>query len=136
MGWPVKTHPAHSTGLESKKTSSDGENFSLDFSFYRTSLIAMLRPKPNDQPALSRDILRSPLRLPDWIGEPPCDTFGLRRSASGESPPHIGVTFFIHHTSPVCPAHKKGNLNTRHRYQRMGWCYHPVVAAANSFGNR
>jgi len=36
MGWPVKTHPAHSTGLESKKTSSDGENFSLDFSFYRT----------------------------------------------------------------------------------------------------
>jgi len=93
MGWPVKTHPAHSTGLESKKTSSDGENFSLDFSFYRTSLIAMLRAKPNDQPALSRDILRSPLRLPDWIGEPPCDTFGLRRSASGESPPHIGVTF-------------------------------------------
>jgi len=36
MVWPVKTHPAHSTGLESKKNSGDGEKFSLDFSFYRT----------------------------------------------------------------------------------------------------
>jgi hypothetical protein len=36
MVWPVKTHPARSTGLESKKNSGDGENLSLDFSFYRT----------------------------------------------------------------------------------------------------
>jgi hypothetical protein len=35
---PVKTHPAHSTGLESKKNSSDGEGFSLDRSFYRTDI--------------------------------------------------------------------------------------------------
>jgi hypothetical protein len=38
MVWPVKTHPAHSTGLESKKNSSDGEGFSLDRSFYRTDI--------------------------------------------------------------------------------------------------
>src|SRR5499427_5964729 len=38
MVWPVKTHPAQSTGLESKKNSGDGEYFSLDFSFYRTGL--------------------------------------------------------------------------------------------------
>jgi hypothetical protein len=31
--WPIKTHPAHSTGLESKNSSGDGENFALDFSF-------------------------------------------------------------------------------------------------------
>jgi hypothetical protein len=37
MVWPVKTHPAQSTGPEGKKNSGDGENFSLDFSFYRTS---------------------------------------------------------------------------------------------------
>jgi hypothetical protein len=36
MVWPVKAHPAHSTGLEGKKNSGDGESFSLDFSFYRT----------------------------------------------------------------------------------------------------
>ena len=36
MVWPVKTHPAQSTGPESKKNSGDGEHFSLDFSFYRT----------------------------------------------------------------------------------------------------
>jgi hypothetical protein len=36
MDWPIKTHPAHATGLESKKNSGDGDNFSLDFSFYRT----------------------------------------------------------------------------------------------------
>ena len=35
MVWPVKTHPAQSTGPEGKKNSGDGENFSLDFSFYR-----------------------------------------------------------------------------------------------------
>jgi hypothetical protein len=34
-----KTHPAQSTGPEGKKNSGDGENFSLDFSFYRTSPI-------------------------------------------------------------------------------------------------
>jgi hypothetical protein len=39
MVWPVKTHPAQSTGPEGKKNSGDGENFSLDFSFYRTSTI-------------------------------------------------------------------------------------------------
>jgi hypothetical protein len=38
MVWPVKTHPAHSTGLESKTNSSDGEGFSLDRSFYRTDI--------------------------------------------------------------------------------------------------
>jgi hypothetical protein len=38
MVWLVKTHPAHSTGLESKKNSSDGEGFSLDRSFYRTDI--------------------------------------------------------------------------------------------------
>ena len=38
MVGPLKTHPAHSTGLESKKNSSDGEGFSLDRSFYRTEL--------------------------------------------------------------------------------------------------
>ena len=38
MVWPVKTHPAHSTGLESKKISSGGEGFSLDFPFYRTDI--------------------------------------------------------------------------------------------------
>ena len=31
MVWPVKTHPAHSTGMESKKDPGDGEHFSLDF---------------------------------------------------------------------------------------------------------
>ena len=40
MVWPVKTHPAQSTGPEGKKNSGDGENFSLDFSFYRTALPA------------------------------------------------------------------------------------------------
>jgi len=39
MVWPVKTHPAQSTGPEGKKNSGDGENFSLDFSFYRTSTV-------------------------------------------------------------------------------------------------
>jgi hypothetical protein len=39
---PVKTHPAHSTGLESKKNSSDGEGFSLDRSFYRTGISTRL----------------------------------------------------------------------------------------------
>src|SRR5215469_12211090 len=38
MVWPVQTHRAQSTGPESKKNSGDGENFSLDFSFYRTGL--------------------------------------------------------------------------------------------------
>jgi hypothetical protein len=42
MVWPVKTHPAHSTGLESKKNSSDGEGFSLDRSFYRTDISTRL----------------------------------------------------------------------------------------------
>jgi hypothetical protein len=42
MVWPVKTHPAHSTGLESKKNSSDGEGFSLDRSFYRTDISTQL----------------------------------------------------------------------------------------------
>src|SRR6516165_10513219 len=36
MVWPVQTHPAQSTGPESKRNSGDGEYFSLDFSFYRT----------------------------------------------------------------------------------------------------
>jgi len=43
MVWPVKTHPARSTGLESKKNSGDGENFFLDFSFYRTELRMFIR---------------------------------------------------------------------------------------------
>ena len=38
MVWPVKTHPAQSTGPESKRNSGDGGYFSLDFSFYRTAL--------------------------------------------------------------------------------------------------
>jgi hypothetical protein len=38
MVWPVKTHPAQSTGPESKRNSGDGGYFSLDFSFYRTPL--------------------------------------------------------------------------------------------------
>ena len=38
MVWPVQTHPAQSTGPESKRNSGDGEYFSLDFSFYRTAL--------------------------------------------------------------------------------------------------
>ena len=38
MVGPLKTHPAHSTGLESKKNSSDGEGFSLDRSSYRTDI--------------------------------------------------------------------------------------------------
>jgi hypothetical protein len=33
---PVKTHSAHSAGLESKKLSNRGENLFLDFSLYRT----------------------------------------------------------------------------------------------------
>src|SRR5215472_4378057 len=36
MVWPVQTHPAQSTGPESKRNSGDGGYFSLDFSFYRT----------------------------------------------------------------------------------------------------
>ena len=39
MVWPVQTHPAQSTGPESKRNSGDGEYFSLDFSFYRTALL-------------------------------------------------------------------------------------------------
>jgi hypothetical protein len=38
MVWPVRTHPAHSTGLESKKISSSGEAVFLDFPFYRTEV--------------------------------------------------------------------------------------------------
>ena|ERR1700746_1940008 len=38
MVWPVKTHPAHSTGLECKRISSAGEGCSLDFPFYRTDI--------------------------------------------------------------------------------------------------
>src|SRR5215469_4861701 len=38
MVWPVQTHPAESTGPESKGNSGDGGYFSLDFSFYRTTL--------------------------------------------------------------------------------------------------
>ena len=38
MVWPVQTHPAQSTGPESKRNSGDGGYFSLDFSFYRTAL--------------------------------------------------------------------------------------------------
>jgi hypothetical protein len=38
MVWPVQTHPAQSTGPESKRNSGDGEYFSLDFSFYRTGV--------------------------------------------------------------------------------------------------
>src|SRR5215469_5691599 len=45
MVWPVQTHRAQSTGPESKKNSGDGENFFLDFSFYRTGLIH--RPSSN-----------------------------------------------------------------------------------------
>jgi hypothetical protein len=36
MVWPIKTYPAQSTGLESKKISSGGESVFLDFPFYRT----------------------------------------------------------------------------------------------------
>jgi len=37
MVWPVKTNPAHLlSGLRSKKNSSRGGVFLLDFSFYRT----------------------------------------------------------------------------------------------------
>ena len=39
MVWPVQTHPAQSTGPESKRNSGDGGYFSLDFSFYRTVLL-------------------------------------------------------------------------------------------------
>jgi hypothetical protein len=39
MVWPVKTHPAQSTGPENKKNSGDWEHFSLDFSFYRTGYL-------------------------------------------------------------------------------------------------
>jgi hypothetical protein len=43
MVWPVKTHPAHSTGLECKRISSAGEGCSLDFPFYRTDISALGR---------------------------------------------------------------------------------------------
>src|SRR6516225_7635867 len=43
MVWPVQTHPAQSTGPESKRNSGDGGYFSLDFSFYRTVLPAAPR---------------------------------------------------------------------------------------------
>jgi len=49
MVWPVQTHPAQSTGPESKRNSGDGEYFSLDFSFYRTALPSKWIPL--DQPA-------------------------------------------------------------------------------------
>jgi hypothetical protein len=35
---PIKTHPAHSTGLESKKIPAMGIIFLLTFPFYRTQL--------------------------------------------------------------------------------------------------
>src|SRR5262249_15473763 len=57
MVWPVKTHPAQSTGLESKKNSGDGEHFSLDFSFYRTGLPAKV-PYLLAAPVLKGQILR------------------------------------------------------------------------------
>src|SRR5215467_6905436 len=38
MVWPVQTHPAQSTGPESKRNSGDGGYFSLDFSFNRRAL--------------------------------------------------------------------------------------------------
>ena len=43
MVWPVQTHPAQSTGPESKRNSGDGEYFSLDFSFYRTGVTMQVR---------------------------------------------------------------------------------------------
>jgi hypothetical protein len=47
MVWPVKTHPAHSTGLECKRISSAGEGCSLDFPFYRTDISARGPSGPN-----------------------------------------------------------------------------------------
>ena len=38
MVWLVKTYPAQSTGLESKKISSGAESVFLDFPFYRTDI--------------------------------------------------------------------------------------------------
>ena len=46
MVWPVQTHPAQSTGPESKRNSGDGEYFSLDFSFYRTALPETAQAQP------------------------------------------------------------------------------------------
>jgi len=53
MVWPVQTHPAQSTGPESKRNSGDGEYFSLDFSFYRTALPEK-RNSPEPEAALFR----------------------------------------------------------------------------------
>ena len=47
MVWPVQTHPAQSTGPESKRNSGDGGYFSLDFSFYRTALPKKRTEGPN-----------------------------------------------------------------------------------------
>jgi len=46
MVWPVQTHPAQSTGPESKRNSGDGEYFSLDFSFYRMALLETITTGP------------------------------------------------------------------------------------------
>jgi hypothetical protein len=59
MVWPVQTHPAQSTGPESKRNSGDGEYFSLDFSFYRTALPS--KWIPNDRPAA---LFRKPTSKP------------------------------------------------------------------------
>src|SRR5215472_7445048 len=74
MVWPVKTHPAQSTGLESKKNSGDGEHFSLDFSFYRRGLPAKWDFRPAQRRRFSGIATlrpqrhRSPERQPSTTG--------------------------------------------------------------------
>jgi len=71
MVWPVQTHPAQSTGPESKRNSGDGEYFSLDFSFYRTALPSKWIPPDRPaalfrKPHLPTIILSEPVGALHW----------------------------------------------------------------------
>ena len=83
MVWPVQTHPAQSTGPESKRNSGDGGYFSLDFSFYRTALpekwispnprrrhFSVIPTNPATTPASSSSWpWRERLSLNTWLGK-------------------------------------------------------------------
>src|SRR6516165_8779739 len=74
MVWPVQTHPAQSTGPESKRNSGDGEYFSLDFSFYRTALPenGHLRQNGTSVPRFSGRTAKTPsgLHLLQYLSNP------------------------------------------------------------------
>jgi hypothetical protein len=88
MVWPVQTHPAQSTGPESKRNSGDGGYFSLDFSFYRTALpeTAQARPTNRHSAVAALTILSRSRTLIVYVGvetnaPPPRPGAAVRRAA-------------------------------------------------------